>query len=217
MSLTNLLPPSPMSPPEQPPDHDGPGRPRDTDIDRRIVEAASRLLERDGMDGVSIAAVAKEAGVGRPTVYRRYQDRVHLARAVLEADLSPLLYELAQQSFDGPIVERVMQMFTPVMAYYDRNIPRSRALLEVSLLSEGGVGPNLNQATLAWGWTLSHQLQLAQERGEISGGLDREVCMHVFFGSYMTLVMGGLNGLYPNLEVRVEAFRKVVVQHLQLG
>lgn len=47
----------------------------------RIVEAAVRVLER-GLAGLSIPAVAREAGVSVPTVYHHFADKTALIRAV---------------------------------------------------------------------------------------------------------------------------------------
>lgn len=49
---------------------------------RLVLDAAQRLFERDP-DGVTMEAVAAEAGVGKGTVFRRFGDRAGLARAVL--------------------------------------------------------------------------------------------------------------------------------------
>lgn len=42
------------------------------------MAATRRLLARDGYDQVSIEAIAKEAGVSRPTIYRRWPSKAHL-------------------------------------------------------------------------------------------------------------------------------------------
>jgi AcrR family transcriptional regulator len=49
---------------------------------RRVLEAAERLFKADP-DGVTMEAVAAEAGVGKGTVFRRFGDRAGLARAVI--------------------------------------------------------------------------------------------------------------------------------------
>ncbi|MCV7319139.1 TetR/AcrR family transcriptional regulator [Mycolicibacterium confluentis] len=54
------------------------GRPRDPQTDRDIVAATRRLLIEDGYDQVSIEAIAREAGVSRPTVYRRWPSKAHV-------------------------------------------------------------------------------------------------------------------------------------------
>jgi AcrR family transcriptional regulator len=56
----------------------GRGRPRDPRTEQAITDAARRLLARDGYDQVSIEAIAREADVSRPTVYRRWPSKTHL-------------------------------------------------------------------------------------------------------------------------------------------
>ncbi len=64
-----------------PPIHDerGPGRPREPDLDARILAATLELLARHGYARLSIDAVAAAAGVTRPTIYRRYANKIELA------------------------------------------------------------------------------------------------------------------------------------------
>lgn len=42
------------------------------------MTATRRLLARDGYDQLSIEAIAREAGVSRPTIYRRWPSKAHL-------------------------------------------------------------------------------------------------------------------------------------------
>ncbi|MBV7668285.1 TetR/AcrR family transcriptional regulator [Streptomyces halstedii] len=51
------------------------GRPRNAATDEAILEATRDLLGRGGYAGVSMEAVAAEAGVGKPTVYRRWASK----------------------------------------------------------------------------------------------------------------------------------------------
>ena len=46
------------------------GRPRSEPARRAVLEAALRLVARDGYQAVTIKGIAEEAGVGRQTVYR---------------------------------------------------------------------------------------------------------------------------------------------------
>ena len=54
------------------------GRPRDPELDRRIVAAAQTLLAEGGYDGLTIEAVAAQAGVGKASVYRRFSGKEQL-------------------------------------------------------------------------------------------------------------------------------------------
>ena len=51
---------------------------------RRILEAARRLFSRHGVHAVSLEQVAREAGVGRATLFRRFEDRSALLQALLD-------------------------------------------------------------------------------------------------------------------------------------
>jgi AcrR family transcriptional regulator len=50
----------------------------------RILAAASELIAERGIDGVSMDDVARAAGVGAGTLYRRFGDRAGLALALLD-------------------------------------------------------------------------------------------------------------------------------------
>lgn len=47
-------------------------RPRDPDLDRRIIEAFRALADRDGPASVTISSIAEHSGVSRPAIYRRW-------------------------------------------------------------------------------------------------------------------------------------------------
>jgi AcrR family transcriptional regulator len=69
-------------------------RPRSARADEAILETALRLLVEQGYDGMSMEAVAAAAGVGKPTIYRRYPSKRELVLAAvtrLAASLPPAL------------------------------------------------------------------------------------------------------------------------------
>ena len=55
------------------------GRPRDAELDERILAATRELLAAHGYQGLSIGAVAEAAGTTRPSVYLRFADKKDLA------------------------------------------------------------------------------------------------------------------------------------------
>jgi AcrR family transcriptional regulator len=61
----------------------GPGRPRDARHDDAILEATLEILRDRGYGGVTIEGVATRAGVGRPTIYRRWPSKPALVVAAL--------------------------------------------------------------------------------------------------------------------------------------
>ena len=54
------------------------GRPRDAAIDGAVLTVALELFIAHGIAGMSIEQVAKRAGVGKPTIYRRWSTKERL-------------------------------------------------------------------------------------------------------------------------------------------
>lgn len=51
------------------------GRPRDPEKDVAVVQATRELLVEAGYQGTTVVAVARRAGVGAPTIYRRWASK----------------------------------------------------------------------------------------------------------------------------------------------
>ncbi|MEJ7751724.1 MAG: TetR/AcrR family transcriptional regulator [Candidatus Limnocylindrales bacterium] len=66
----------------------GVGRPRSTEADRAVLDAAITLLAERGYQSMTMEAVAEAAKVGKPTVYRRYRSKAELVAAAL-LEMSP--------------------------------------------------------------------------------------------------------------------------------
>jgi AcrR family transcriptional regulator len=61
------------------------GRPRDPGFEARVFDAAIALYAHGGLDVVSIGAVAREARVGKASLYLRWPDKQSLLLDALEA------------------------------------------------------------------------------------------------------------------------------------
>lgn len=66
------------------------------DVDRRILDAAGRLLVDVGLEDLEVDDVAELAGVGRSTVYRRFDGRNALLAATVAHEARRLLAALGE-------------------------------------------------------------------------------------------------------------------------
>jgi AcrR family transcriptional regulator len=62
-----------------------PGRPRSAQSHQAILQASLELLAEVGYDRMSIEAIATRAGVGKPTIYRRYKSKAELVAEAIES------------------------------------------------------------------------------------------------------------------------------------
>jgi len=60
----------------------GPGRPRDEDVRKRILDSAAQLLEQRCFDEITVDAIAEQSGSGKATVYRWWPNK---AAVLIEA------------------------------------------------------------------------------------------------------------------------------------
>lgn len=67
-----------------------PGRPRDLDLDKRLLGAAWSLLQREGYAALTLTKVASRAGAHRTDVYRRWSSKAQLVVDVLDEHLPPV-------------------------------------------------------------------------------------------------------------------------------
>ncbi|GAA5142371.1 TetR/AcrR family transcriptional regulator [Nocardioides marinquilinus] len=66
------------------------GRPRDPAIEQRILGAAQELIDESGYESLTMEAIAERAGVGKPTVYRRFANRDQVVVALNVAGSAPV-------------------------------------------------------------------------------------------------------------------------------
>jgi AcrR family transcriptional regulator len=67
-----------------------PGRPRDRDLERRLLAAAWGILTEDSYAALTLTQVAVRAGAHRSDVYRRWPTKIRLVADTLAAHLPPV-------------------------------------------------------------------------------------------------------------------------------
>jgi AcrR family transcriptional regulator len=72
------------------------------DLRRALLEAAEKVLERDGPGGLSLRAVAREAGVSPAAPYHHFKDKEELMLAVGRAGFAQLNTVLAAAATGRP-------------------------------------------------------------------------------------------------------------------
>jgi AcrR family transcriptional regulator len=68
-----------------PSDTGGQGRPRNPEVDRRVLSAAAEVFGEDGWGRFTVDAVARRAGVGKASIYLRWPNKEALLASALGA------------------------------------------------------------------------------------------------------------------------------------
>lgn len=171
-----------MSLAERQPRHDGPprGRPRSEAVERAIIEGVMKLLEEGvPLAELSIERVARTAGVGKATIYRRWSGKEELFVDVVRA-AEPSDPPLLGTSMRDDLVVLLEQMRRRGLA------KRSSAILH-SVHAQMKSSPKI--------WAAYHAivveprrrlglevLRRGQENGELRTDVDLELLSDLFVG-----------------------------------
>lgn len=163
------------------------GRPRDPALDEAIIKATRRRLVLDGYSVMNLGDIAADAGVTRPTLYRRWRGKFELVMDALDygfraqRDSYPTanLEELPPRE---ALVEAVRRLdpcyFNPdamvLMGNFMAETVRTPELLE--MLQEHAVEPRVQ--------LVEGVLRNLQERGAARDGIDVHAIASMCFGSY---------------------------------
>ena len=165
-----------------------PGRPRDRTIDARILASAAQLLVERGARGASMEAVAKHAGVGKVTVYRRWANRRELLAAALRQSMGVSGY-LRGRSVQDNLREILLQL---AEAMFSQN----GAMAFARVYSEKDAEPELLSAFRECGvWPrrkqIREQLQKGRHEGLVRKDADLDVMVDLFYGACIGRVLSG--------------------------
>ena len=81
------------------------GRPRDTEKNSAIIDAASQLFLENGFDGTSMDEVAKRAGVSKQTVYSHFSSKEQLFSEAIHLTISTYFPENALKGVEHHTLE----------------------------------------------------------------------------------------------------------------
>jgi AcrR family transcriptional regulator len=163
------------------------GRPQDPEVTRAVLAAAARLFVERGFAGTSMDAVAGEAGVGKPAIYRRFADKVELVTAVIQHALPPMrrptagdpyeeLWQLAVEGFpaDG---EAYVGLIGELMAERDRRPELIAAFREQVLLPRRAI--------------VRETIADLQRRGALRDDLPAEELLDLLAGPFLARAFAG--------------------------
>ena len=163
-----------------------PGRPRDPTIEGRVLEIARRHLAEHGFEGLSLAAVADEAGTTRPALYRRWPGKAELATAAIAA----LSTANTRHATDDPYADLIAELKA-----FRSGVTRPDGLSLVGTMLQRGTDPKLvrlyrERLVIPRRTRLRAILERAVARGLVPGG-DLDLAVASLTGSFYALALTG--------------------------
>ena len=140
----------------------------------RVVEVAIRLLDVEGVQGLSVDRIAGELGVRGPSLYYYYADKAAILDAVATSILSAFILDRRADNWIDWMVENALELYRRVMAHpnvahllLEHMPPRAAAAgfgQGARMMTEAGVDRSLQLELLqgaqhvTWGFILHRAL-----------------------------------------------------------
>ena len=135
-----------------------------------ILHAAGPVLQREGINGATMGAIASEAGVDRATIYYYFEDKQEIFRTAIHDGLVEMvaaLEDVAASGHSAPI--RLRDSIRAVMRAYERHYPQLYIFFQDGATSSI-IDNHLNAEILASGARYEALVEAAVRDGVESGG-----------------------------------------------
>ncbi|MFC4071975.1 TetR/AcrR family transcriptional regulator [Actinoplanes subglobosus] len=149
--------------------------PRSIQVVESVRAATLAELSRTGFAGLTIDAVAKAAGVSRPTIYRRWPSKAALLQSVVE----PLLERYDVDPRTGSAFGDLLALMVLIRENAAR--PEGRAMITAATTGAAELHELVHAANARTVAPFHRALQRAVERGELSPASDVPIIAYILF------------------------------------
>jgi len=149
----------------------------------QILDAVYELLQERSVRDLTIEAVAKRAGVGKPTIYKWWPTKADLVMAMFEERLDTGRTPTASTDGPAPVQEAIRSTVRLLVSRFNGLFGRVLAELIAEGQSDPAVLQTLNERHLRDRRAATvGAVKRAQSAGELPADLDPEVFVDAIFG-----------------------------------
>jgi len=164
------------------------GRPRSQEARAAVIAAAGALLEEGGLPLVTIEAVSARSGVGKPTIYRYWPNRLAVA---IDAFAARMAHEVPPADL-GDARSDLTEQVRRVAAFYATHAGTVLAQLLGATATDPAAAQQLRDRFLADRWAETTVMwQRALDRGEVRAGITPVVAIDVLFSPIIYRLLVG--------------------------
>lgn len=169
---------------------------------KAIINAAIRLFDEKGYEKTSIEELAKEAGIGKGTIYTYFQTKSEIFFAFCEEQLEFVHGELARKTDpQAPLIEQIMTVFMGEFLHVTHNREFGRFFMQQTLFPEERDKNRFEEVDSKWLSLLFSIFQRAQDKNELRKDIDLLYLAGHFYALYVLVVSSWYSGRIETEEV----------------
>jgi len=171
---------------------------------KSIIEAAIRLFSDKGYEQTSIEELAREAGVGKGTVYSYFETKRHIVRAFCEDQLEYTRNELtAGTNPETTLKEQLLVIFMAEFRHVTANKEFGRLFMQEKVFPREHHSADDQEMQNRYFELLYPIYRKAQERGELNRELDLLHISGHFYSLYLLILSCWYTGMIPTDDIAV--------------
>lgn len=184
----------------------GRGRPRDPEVEVRVLDAAMLVYARDGWTGFTYEAIARESGIGKPALYRRWDSRGDLLAHTMRARWF-VVDDIDTGDLHGDLLALARMALDQLLG------PHGRAILH--MLLDAPDHPEVAESTAGY---RERMVAAAREivrrgirRGELPRGTSPALVLDLVFGGVLNHTNSTTAALRPRVVATADEFARTLV------
>ncbi len=170
---------------------------------KAILDAAIKLFDQKGFDNTSIEELAKEAQIGKGTVYSYFETKKDILFAFCEGRLELIHDEVQKKQNDSvSFIDRLVIIFMNEFEFIANHKDFGRLFLQQTLFPDETQGKGNNPPERKWLELFYTIIDEAAAKGEIRRDIDRLYLAGHFFALYILVVSSWYSGRIESEEVK---------------
>jgi AcrR family transcriptional regulator len=169
-----------------------------------ILDAAIKLFSKNGYEQTSIEELAREAGIGKGTIYSYFETKRDIVRAFCEDQLEHTRNELAANTNpDSDLQEQLLVFFMAEFQHQTENKESGRLFLQEKVFPREPYDAEDLEMQNNYFELLYPIYEKAQERGELDRNLELLHISGHFYALYLLIVSCWYNGMIPTEDIEL--------------
>jgi AcrR family transcriptional regulator len=181
-----------------------------------IMNAAIKLFSEKGFDNTSVIELAREAGVGKSTIYGYFHTKNEIFLAFCQDQIDFVFTELAQKRDpDAPLKEQLTTLFMGQFRYVTKNYDFGRILAREMVFPKELTIEKSNDISERYLNALGEILARAISRNELRDDLELLFISGHFYALYIIVLSAWYERRFQTEQEIEQALKKLLTQALE--
>jgi AcrR family transcriptional regulator len=161
-----------------------------SDRQQQIIEESINIIDKKGIQGLTIKNLSKAIGISEPGIYRHFESKTDILLSILNnfKELAIMLSGL-MEDFQGTAIEKIEFLFTRMLAVFSESPSMVSVIFSEEIFkNEESLKLKITEVLNTHGKTIDTIILKGQNEKNVRNDIDRETLVLIIMGSLRMLV-----------------------------